>query len=370
MKIIFSSYDSIKNPFYGGGGAHAIHQIAKRLLENYEILVVTSNYPNSQDNIIDGVEYKKIGLSISNPLIAQLVFQFLLPFYTFKLRNSFNLWIESFTPPFSTACLQFFSNRPVIGLVHLLGGKDMSKKYHLPFEIFERLGLRTYKHFIVLNDKVKETILKINPRADIVVIPNGIDSEILKTDIKTEGRKHILFMGRIDIEQKGLDILLESFKQIQNQTNLNLFICGTGDKKSINELKSKIKMFNLGSRVKLVGYVTGQKKIKMFSNALVMVMPSRYETQPLTLLEAFAFGLPIVCFDINDLNWLSDDYVIKVEPFNISLYSESLLKIIKSQKRRDELSENTKHYSKQFDWNIVTKKYIDLIEKVIAKSII
>jgi len=43
MKIIISNYDSVKNPYYGGGGATAIHEIASRLTKKFEVTVLTGN---------------------------------------------------------------------------------------------------------------------------------------------------------------------------------------------------------------------------------------------------------------------------------------------------------------------------------------
>jgi phosphatidyl-myo-inositol alpha-mannosyltransferase len=369
-RIIISNYDSIKNPFYGGGGAYAIHEIAKRLVDEFEVLVITSRYPNSKDEIVDRVFYKRVGLSASYPLLAQLVFQFSLPFYVLKYRNTFDIWIESFTPPFSTACLQLLTKRPVIGLVHLLGAKDMSRKYHLPFELFEHWGVKTYRDFIVLNESVRRKIREINPNARISVIPNGIDRYLTNIKLHNKEKKHILFIGRLDIQQKGLDILLEAFGKIYKHTKYNLIICGSGYDKTKEELKTKIQSLHLEDRVKLVGYVTGDKKAKMFANAVVMAMPSRYETQPLTLLESFSFGLPVICFDIEDLNWLSQDYSVKVPAFDVGLYAEALLQITNSEKMRGEFSQRVKQYSKQFDWDVLAEKYKKLIHSLIANTIL
>src|SRR5690606_11347944 len=61
-KIVISTYDSIDNPFYNGGGAFAIHEVAKRLSKKYELIVLTGNYPGSINKVKDGVSYKRIGV--------------------------------------------------------------------------------------------------------------------------------------------------------------------------------------------------------------------------------------------------------------------------------------------------------------------
>ncbi|MBX7180163.1 MAG: glycosyltransferase, partial [Saprospiraceae bacterium] len=122
------NYDDIKNPYYGGGGALAVHEVAKRLAaRQHEVLVLTGKYPGCKDEIIDGVQYKRIGFHLLDARVGQLAFHFSLPWYAARLQ--YDIWVESFTPPFSTALLPLFTNKPVVGLTHLLGGKAMKLKY-------------------------------------------------------------------------------------------------------------------------------------------------------------------------------------------------------------------------------------------------
>ena len=60
-RIIFSNYDDPKNPFYGGGGARAIHEVARRLAVRHDVKIITGSYPGSRDEMVDGVSYARIG---------------------------------------------------------------------------------------------------------------------------------------------------------------------------------------------------------------------------------------------------------------------------------------------------------------------
>jgi len=60
-RIIFSNYDDPKNPFYGGGGARAIHEVARRLAVRHDVKIITGSYPGSRDEMVDGVSYTRIG---------------------------------------------------------------------------------------------------------------------------------------------------------------------------------------------------------------------------------------------------------------------------------------------------------------------
>jgi len=171
-KLVFSNYDSPPNPYYGGGGAQAIHQIARRLAERHDVRIVTGAFPGCRDKVVDGVAYEHLGWSTAGGKTGQLGFQFRLPGRV--RRGDFDLWVESLTPPFSTIGLPRFSPRPVVALTQVLAGQGMTRKYRLPFATIERFGLRTYRHAIALSEHLRMQLLNANPGARVVVIPNGV----------------------------------------------------------------------------------------------------------------------------------------------------------------------------------------------------
>ena len=360
-KIIFSNYDDKNNPFYGGGGAVAIHEVARYLAHSFEVVVITGKYTGSINEIIDGVVYKRIGIAALPAQLAQLVFQFLLPIYVVK--ESFDIWIESFTPPFSTAFLPLFTQRPVIGLAHLLGGKQMYEKYKIPFHWLEALGLRYYKKVICIAPYQKQQLLSKNKNLEIFTIPNGISAEDLPEVIPLFDRKHILFLGRIDIYQKGLDLLVQSIAKIKDRLNNQIIIAGVGTKVDEGKLKDLIAEHGLQSSFEFVGRVEGEKKKELLRGALCMVLPSRVENFAISALEAFAHGAPVLAFDIPGLNWFGLDVSVKVGPFDTDKFAEELVLFTKSTTLRNTLGGNAFHFAKGFTWDKVAPQYKQVIEQ-------
>lgn len=360
--IVISNYDDMKNPYYGGGGAVAIHNVAKYLAKTHEVTVITGKYPGSKKNIIDGVNYVRAGTFIIGPRVSQLVFQLSLPIKTLTVKH--DIWIESFTPPFSTAFTPLFSKKPVIGLVHLLGGEDKARQYKLPFYIIERFGLRFYKNFIVQTKSTESKIMKYNPKANIAMIPNGLEPHYLNRKVNKES-SFALFLGRFDINQKGLDILVKAFLKMKKEDRFNVKIAGSGSKKQTKELKSKIKKSGLEDIFELVGRVDGKAKERLLEKAAFMLMPSRYETFPLTAMEAFAFGNAVICFDIDGFKWLPKSLSIKIKPFNIESYSKASIKLMRDSKKRNEIEKSAIKYARAFDWKKITIDYSKYITSVI-----
>lgn len=362
MKIIFSSYDSLKNPYYSGGGAVAIHQIAKRFVVENRVLVLTGNYPRGRDEMVEGVFYKKIGPSFLGPKMGQIFFHFCLPF--FVLKENFDVWVESFTPPISVSFLPLFTKKPVIGIAHMLSGADMKRKYKIPFDLIERIGLKLYKNFIVLTNQDKQKILGANKRAFVKVIPNGVDIPTRKEKEKSI----ILFLGRIEINQKGLDFLVDAFKKISKKTRLKLVIAGAGTYGQTQRLQSLAKKLGLERRIKFVGKVSGKQKNNLFEKAQVTIISSRFETFSIVALESISYGVPVVCFDIPQLKWIPKGCSLKVRPFDTEELATSILKIVENINLRKKMVRTCLEVVKKYSWENIYQKYEGFINEMVAVS--
>ena len=356
-RIIISSYDDIKNPFYAGGGAIAVHEVAKRLALKFQVTVICGKYPDSQEQIVDGVSYQHVGINTHNPQLSQIAFSLSLPGQV-RTRN-FDLWIESFTPPFSTNFLPLFTKKPVIGLIHMLSGEDMWRKYKLPFFLIERLGLNLYPQLISTSDYFSQLISSYNSKAKITVIPNGVDLP----EIKLKG-KYVSYIGRIEVNQKGLDLLLQAYKKFSLKNPIKLQIAGNGTPREEAKLKHLIQKLKLEDKVILRGRLSGPDKHNFLSESLVMAVPSRFETFSISALESIATGVPCVSFDIPGLSWMPENLGFKVPKFDIDIYAQAL-QVASHKNLQRHYQTVCKKFAVDFTWDKSSQKYMQLITKTL-----
>lgn len=100
--------------------------------------------------------------------------------------------------------------------------------------------------------------------------------------------KYFLFFGRLSYE-KGVMTLLKAFKDLPQ---CRLKVVGTGPKEE--ELKAFARDNGM-KNVMFLGYKTGKELTDLVSNAYFVIVPSEwYENNPMTIIEAYSVGTPVI----------------------------------------------------------------------------
>ena len=186
-RVVISSFDNPGSRHYAGGGSAVVALMAGWLGRDYQVMVVTAGRRRGTA-VHGGVRYRYLPVAWAGPRAGQLLFHALLPFAARRIPH--DLWIESFTPPFSTSFVPLFSPGPVVGFAQNLSGREMSHRYKLPFFLIERLGLRYYRDVVVLNPADAQTVRRCNPSATVRVIPNSVDLPQLDERESGQRRAH------------------------------------------------------------------------------------------------------------------------------------------------------------------------------------
>jgi glycosyltransferase involved in cell wall biosynthesis len=354
--VVVSIYDDLGNPHYGGGGAAVVARVARRLADEYEVTVYCGSYCGAVSGDRDGVRYVHLPVGWAGPRGGQVLFSLLVPLLALVVRP--DVWIESLTPPVSASLLPLVARCPVVGLVQMLCGADMQRRYGLPFEAVERRGLALYRHFVVLGDVDARLVAAASPRAQVTVIPNGMELPPAGDDV-ADGP--VLFLGRIDVRQKGLDLLLEA---VRADPDLRLDVAGSGTPAEMARLRELVA--DLGDRVRLLGRVEGEAKEALLRGCALMVVPSRYETFCLTALEAMAHGRPVVTFDLERLAWIGPGAGLTVPAFDAAALGAAMRRLLDDAALRAELGRGARARSLAFDRRIVEARYSALVAELLV----
>jgi len=114
-----------------------------------------------------------------------------------------------------------------------------------------------------------------------------------------EQTKIVVYHGRIEIERKGLDVLLEAWERVCTQRtgqDLRLLLVGTGS--DSHKLREQIAQLQLPGVIWIDEFVRDRTIVQQYLAAAdLYTLPSRHEGFPVAPLEAMACGLPVVAAD-------------------------------------------------------------------------
>lgn len=114
---------------------------------------------------------------------------------------------------------------------------------------------------------------------------------------RAEGRRRLLFLGRLH-HKKGLDRILSSLRKAKQAIpNLLLIVVGTGQPAYEEHLRQLVSASHLDQHVLFTGHLDGELKWASFAAAELFLLPSRQENFALAVAEAMQMGVPVVITD-------------------------------------------------------------------------
>lgn len=182
-------------------------------------------------------------------------------------------------------------------------------------------------------------------KANIIAIPNPTAYENIEHTPRLE-YKVVLALGHLT-QVKGFDLLIQAWSQVCRDNNdWTLCLLGSGEEEEA--LKNQAKSLGIMDRI---NFVAATKNVEQYYRACAFYcLSSRFEGFPMVLLEAQAFGLPIISFDcetgpsevvVDNINgWL-------VENGNVEALSERLLTAINIENSAYQALSNQAKFSSQ-----------------------
>lgn len=124
-------------------------------------------------------------------------------------------------------------------------------------------------------------------------IPNIVNDDFLNTKRKVMQKKFIFLTVSLLTTKKAVDILIKAFSCIRNEIpNAVLHIGGDGEERG--NLEKLVKDLSLEDQVIFLGRLSRERVKSEMERSSVFVLPSRYETFGVVLVEALALGCPVI----------------------------------------------------------------------------
>jgi phosphatidyl-myo-inositol alpha-mannosyltransferase len=185
---------------------------------------------------------------------------------------------------------------PIVATFHATHPENMVSKsielFRIPYarSIFKNLAAMT-----AVSDTAARFVREWSHQP-VEIVPNYIDLDYFKTDIKTARRSNtILYVGRLE-KRKGVKYLLKAFSELTKKDDkVELVIAGDGSERQ--RLEDWVANYEV-PRVRFLGTVDEPTKLRLLKEATLFCSPAIYgESFGIVLLEAMAAGVPIVAGD-------------------------------------------------------------------------
>lgn len=161
-------------------------------------------------------------------------------------------------------------------------------------------------NIILLSPILKKDFDKIVTIKNIYFLPNGVEDclknnnfyDFISSRFDTFGKVNVLYLSNM-IKSKGyFDVLKLAKASISSNVHFH-FAGSWQNKQDENEFFNYIKKNNLSSFITYHGFLTGREKKRLFKNSHLFIFPSRYKNEafPLSILEAFSYGIPVIASD-------------------------------------------------------------------------
>lgn len=202
------------------------------------------------------------------------------------------------------------------------------------------------KGFFVLAQEFKQKLELWSPVQPVFLTTTKVDDELIK-NVKVVEKKYgqrLLFLSRIE-KNKGVLLALESFRILKDEFKDASFTV-VGDGKALAEAKAYVDKYQIPD-VRFLGKVSGTELKGAFSDSDLYVLPTSHgEGMPTSILEAMAFGLPVITRSVGGIkDFFENDLMGKMTD---SLKSEDFVKIIREYLNDPEVMKRIGHYNHFF----------------------
>lgn len=169
--------------------------------------------------------------------------------------------------------------------------------------------------------------------------PNAVDPSLADLPYNTDGG--ILCVSRMaeHDREKNIDVLIKALAVLKHKFNSNLILTLIGDGKLRDELATLADELDVASNVRFLGRVDEATLENEYRNASVFALPSDKEGFGIVYLEAWRFGLPVICGSGGAAHEVVSDGIdgYVVDSANPEAVADRLLKLISDPEKAAEM---------------------------------
>lgn len=187
----------------------------------------------------------------------------------------------------------------------------------------------------------------------VALLPNGVDVTFWHASPRTHKNQRFTFVtvGRLEA-QKGYEYLVKAAARLKNDTPEPFKIIIIGEGSLRGALSALIQKEGLNDTVTLAGGKSPQEILALFKQADAAVCASLYETTPLTLLEAWAAGLPVITTPVGIMRDApqASELAYVVPPQNEQALADGMRQCMQGDTKRNAIARGGQAEVQKYTW--------------------
>lgn len=359
MNILYIQFGNPWNPHCHGGVAYLNHDILIRLAKRHQVTVWTGPIVKEFSPLsFSGVNYVQRCWT-TNKWISRLSYMILSALTGKKGFDLVNLVWERYAP-----VLIDHRKIPVVFEVH-------SNFFVIPSKIpvleplsqsLFTLACRRYEFATAISTEILELMRGIKKNFALSeVISIGIDEALLSRS-PAKAEEYFLYLGRLDLPVKRIDVLIQAYQR--SRVDLPLVIAGDG--KDREQVRALIDQAQLKDKIRMAGWVSGEEKDNLLRHCMAVCLTSRSEGSPVILVEALAFGKPVIATRVGGIPDIvqHNETGILVESDDVDGLARALKTLAENRALREAMQKKAFIAARRFSFGTAVQQRERIFQKV------
>lgn len=197
---------------------------------------------------------------------------------------------------------------------------------------------------------------------------NQLAASFLKTYPQFEGKRLVMFLGRLH-SKKGLDLLLPAMAKVcESRSDVALLLVGPSEPEYRTQLESNVSQLGIADQCHFIGPLSGNDKWAALAAADIFALTSYQENFAIALVEALRVGTPAVISNrVNIWKSLQTNDAAVVADLNVESITGCIAHLLDSCEIRNRMSESAINFSSEaYSWAASANELLSVYEEALS----
>ena len=271
--------------------------------------------------------------------------------------------------------------------IHMLALRVMGRRviYHIHDGTFEaflrdqppvrkailRRSLRMASRVILLSEMARASLDPLAPKVAWRVVHNGVAIPPT-TGGSRDGTVRFLFLGNLTCRKGAYDLLAATVRAREAGLKAEVRLAGSevqpGDRQT---LEQAIADAGCEDQVKVLGYIEGPAKDEALQTSDCLVLPSYAEGLPMVVLEAMAYGLPVIATRVGAIPEVLTDGQegFLIEPADVKALADRMLRVAGDPELRRRMGLDARRVAEaRFSLDAMVDRIMDIYTDILREG--